>query len=372
MSREPEPARIDRRAALASGGSLLAACVTGGARVDPAPLDGLLAAHAEVLPERAGAGANHYPMAAEVLETLGAPEAIPEAWVRGARGYAGAAPRRAPIDSAASAAVAEALGDAARHGDWLDLFRAELAREPWSAVVARWTPVLTDGVSAALFHGLIRSAHAVRALRTRDTQARRDELASGLAYWASRHLVLAPASDAPPLATPLAALAPRFVAEVEDVPFDDLSARLTRVPLASARGTPRAGSAREELERLVIEAAELFEEMLVAERHRIWLLHMVTAPAAAELLRSELLPADADTLAAAVRQAVAVLWITFGAPCEPRGHLRTETPPWSELLARATASQSVHTLKLIEALARFRHVDDVLCRSVATRFLEWA
>src|SRR5688572_13981895 len=169
---------LDRRQVLASGGVLIVSC---GARRPIAPcapsLDALLEAQARVLPEAAGAGANHYPMAAEALEALGHPECIPEAWRAGAAGYAGPALRVAAVTDGAGI-DAGALGDYGRYGDWLEHFRAELARVPWREVVARWVPRLAPGVSAAIFHGVIRTAHATRALRRRETRARLDELRS--------------------------------------------------------------------------------------------------------------------------------------------------------------------------------------------------
>ena len=43
---------------------------------------------------------------------------------------------------------------------------------------------LAPGLSAAATHGILRTAHAARALSRRDTPERRGELARGLAYWA--------------------------------------------------------------------------------------------------------------------------------------------------------------------------------------------
>lgn len=360
---------LDRRQVLVGGGALVSSCASGArpaeAEDGAVSLDTLLAAHADVLPERGGAGANHYPMAAEALEALGHPEFIEEAWRAGAAGYAGSAPRVAAI-----ADGDEALGDYARYGDWLDLFRAELAREPWRAVVARWAPRLAPGVSAAVFHGLIRTAHAVRALRRRETRARRDELAVALAYWGARYAELPADPAGPDLRAPLAALPHLWLDEAEDVPFDDVHARLARRPLAPAVKLADT-RAQDELDALVREAAGAFLEMLVLERHRIWLLHTVTGPAAAALLVPELNAHDARVLAAYTRQAVAALTIAFGAPYAPGTHLRATTPPWSELTRRAASSRSVHTIKLVEALARHRHVDDPLCRSVAAQWFEW-
>ena len=359
---------LDRRHLLAGSGALVAGCAARGASAEPTDaLDTLLLAQADVLPERAGAGANHYPMAAEALEALDRPELIPVAWRAGAAGYAGPLPRVAPLTDPGAA-----LGARERYGDWLELFRAELARAPWEAVVARWVPHLAPGASAAVFHGLIRTAHAVRALRRHASPARRDELAVALAYWAVSYVELAPDPAGPALRTPLAALRPRWIHEVEDVPFDDVHARLARAPLAPAVEPAALGAdAQAELAALVREAAEAFLEMLVQERHRLWLLHTVTGPAAAALLAPELAPPDARLLAAHARQAALALFLAFGAPYEPRAHLRASTPPWPVLTRRAAESGSVHTIKLTEALLRFRHVDDGLCRSVVAQWLEW-
>ena len=64
-------------------------------------------------------------------------------------------------------------------------------------------------------------------------------------------------------------------------------------------------------------------------------------------------------------------YVAFGAPYSPRAHLRATTPPWAELARRAAVSNSVHTIKLVEVLVRYRDLDDALCRSVAAQWLEW-
>lgn len=78
----------------------------------------------------------------------------------------------------------EALGRKDCHGDWLRHFEAELAAAAFPEVLGRWVPRFAHDVGAFLFHGLIRTAHATRALEQRNTSARRGELARGLALWA--------------------------------------------------------------------------------------------------------------------------------------------------------------------------------------------
>ena len=81
----------------------------------------------------------------------------------------------------------EALGDRKRGGDSVELFRRELAENPWREVLETWWPRLLPGCAGSLTHGLIRTAHAVRSLGTVDdpTELQIDELARGLAFFAT-------------------------------------------------------------------------------------------------------------------------------------------------------------------------------------------
>ncbi len=366
--------KLDRRQFLATGGVGLVSCGTGARLTGPertTRLERLLEAHAEVLPERVGAGANHYPMAAEALEALGYEDSIEDSWRGGAEGYAGPLPRVAPIER-----VEDALGSYDRFGDWLDFFRAALARAPWPSVVATWAPRLAPGIAGATFHGVIRTAHAARALRNRESAARHNELAVGLAYWASRYTEL-PVNESlrgegRSLHATLAGFEHPWLDEDADVDFFAVLERMTRAPLAppvwlEERG-PTPGA---ELDLLVREAASAFLEMLVLERQRIWLLHTVTGPAAVGLLLPEVDPVGARRLVEYVRQAVVAMYAAYGAPYTAGSHVRDSPGDWPTLIRHAAESRSVHTIKLIEALSRFDRDGDPLFRSVAAQWLEW-
>jgi hypothetical protein len=368
---------LTRRTLLGGGGVFLAACRSasrdggrGAGGSDGDALDALLVAHAAARPETAGAGANHYPMAAEALVALGRADAIPSSWHAGVRYYAGPLPRSARDERTASP---PALGEAHRLGDWLDAFTAALALEPWRVVLARWLPRLAPGIAAAVFHGAIRTAHAVRALQHRDTPPRRHELAQALAYWAARHVELpvTGAADRGPLADALAALGPP-ARGLDDVPFDGVMPALTATALAPALSPPRAdGDLHREVRALAHDASTAFLEMLAQERHRIWLLHTVTAPAAVDLLLPHVDAAGGARLVAHTRQAIVAMFRAFGAPFVPRAHVQARPPAWRELVADAAASGSVHTIKLVEALLRCGEPDDPLARSVAAQWLAW-
>ncbi len=80
-----------------------------------------------------------------------------------------------------------ALGQREHGGDWVELFRRELAEAAWRDVLQRWWLRLLPGCAGSLTHGLIRTAHAVRSLRdtAQPTELQIDELARGLACWAT-------------------------------------------------------------------------------------------------------------------------------------------------------------------------------------------
>jgi Questin oxidase-like len=133
---------------------------------------------------------NHAPMAAEALARLGYTDDVP-GWVEHnirMRHYYDPPEPRSELTSV-SEQWEPALGDFSRVADWTELFERELAADPWTTVLTRWWPRLLPGMAAALTHGIIRTAHAVRALALAagDTTLQRRELAHGLGYWAARY-----------------------------------------------------------------------------------------------------------------------------------------------------------------------------------------
>ena len=79
-----------------------------------------------------------------------------------------------------------ALGHYERLPEWLGFYEQLIYDSGWASVAEVWVPRLMPGLASVLFHGAIRTAHAVRAVSTADTGARRAELARSLAYWSAR------------------------------------------------------------------------------------------------------------------------------------------------------------------------------------------
>ena len=129
-----------------------------------------------------GVAPNHGPMAAEALVVLGRDDIV-VAWAdRYRRKLNAMPPSRSPITTKD---WAEALGVIDRFADWVAFFRTQLSEAPWRAVFREWIGRLLPATPSAGAHGLIRTAHALRALGDAETPRRVEELGVALAYWAA-------------------------------------------------------------------------------------------------------------------------------------------------------------------------------------------
>jgi Questin oxidase-like len=136
---------------------------------------------------------NHAPMACEALVTLGLASTVNE-WVDshvsvlGAKFPTFAGTRRAvhPVTPTWSHTFSwkDMLGDYRLLPEWMGYFERAIDDDGWREVVRTWVGRLMPGLASALFHGVIRTSHAVRALDATDTGGRRAELARALGSWA--------------------------------------------------------------------------------------------------------------------------------------------------------------------------------------------
>ncbi|MGH9081667.1 MAG: hypothetical protein ACRDYE_16590 [Acidimicrobiales bacterium] len=242
---------------------------------------------------------NHGPMACEALAALGCDDLV-DPWARRSAALVGEGP--APVEPGpGDFDWQDAFGHYDRLPEWLGFFAASVADDGWAVVVARWVPRLMPGLSTALFHGAIRTAHAVRAVDAADTPPRRAELARALGYWAARFRAGAKPSD-------------------------------------PARGT--------ELVRAVTaEAATGAHHYLAAPN--IFNLHGVTGAMAVELMSPHLAAEDGAAALAQVRADHAAMYGGTGSAATGGAAV------WdAEVVARAAASGDPHQVKLVEASRR--------------------
>ncbi len=326
-----------------------------GSRVWAEPnISARLDAHTRRLPEADPHGSNHYPMAVDTLIVLGRyGEALRH--LRGYRGqYDGKGKSVGPI---AQSDWKPALGGMKRYADWLAFFRREIKQAGVKPALATWCRRLAPGMSGVAFHGVIRTAHAMRAHTREPSGITRAELAAGLAYWASRYLAL-PTTGKP--RDPTRSFTRLFMALAYPWPDKEPPVNYFRVNGASLEVpgfvppvAPEAIKTKpaDDLARLVGACATYFIQMARARRNSMVPLHGVTGPASIQLLLPHV-PRDVQTLLVEhAWQGAAALFTAYGKPMQ--AHRPAKSPEWTTVLARAVQSNDAHAIKLAEAMHRF-------------------
>ncbi|MEZ4232537.1 MAG: hypothetical protein R3B89_25380 [Polyangiaceae bacterium] len=145
-----------------------------------------LHAFAPLYPQRGRSLANHAPMVLDALFAVGA-DARAEAWLARSTPYLKKLPRGNVLGLRERMG---ALGDAERTADWITTFQVELDEQGVERTLRVALPLLAPGALAASFHGVLRTAHALRALSRGESPVRLTELAHGLGSWAAGHQLL--------------------------------------------------------------------------------------------------------------------------------------------------------------------------------------
>ena len=241
---------------------------------------------------------NHGAMACEALAVLDCADDI-DSW---ARRFAQADGARVEPVAPAGFEWRQALGAYDRLPEWIGYFARAIDDQGWAGVVETWVPRLMPALRTALFHGAIRTAHAVRAIDAADTRPRRGELARALGYWAARYRAGQPAG-------------PQGAA-------GDCRAAVVRAAAAGARR--------------------------YLARPNIVHLHGVTGAMAVEILVGHIPTQAAAATLAHVHAEHAALY----AGVEPVAEPRPAGPPGGELAGAAVRSLDPHQVKLVEACRR--------------------
>jgi hypothetical protein len=241
---------------------------------------------------------NHGAMACEALAMLDCADDI-DSW---ARRFAAAGGASVGPVVPARFKWRQALGDYHRLGEWIGYFTQAIDDDGWPAVVAAWVPRLMPALRTALFHGAIRTAHAVRAIDALDTPPRRGELARALGYWAARYADGQPASRLPP------------------------TGDLRMAVVHAAADGARRYLARPDIVRL----------------------HGVTGAMAVEILTAHIPATDGAAALAQVHAEHAALY----AGIEPVTPPHPASVPGSDLAVAAVRSLDPHQVKLVEACQR--------------------
>jgi hypothetical protein len=297
-----------------------------------AVLHELLTTGLRYAPEYRGGLSNHLPMALCALHALGAGEdRLRQFFERYTlRLSLAPAPGRPPAD------WQERLGRLEAYPDLLAGFAARLRDEGVDTTLRAVLPVLMEGVGAAAFHGLIRTAYGVEADHA-------GEVAAGLAYWACRHLPLEAAGPAVPAQRDPAAWLAALAGELADVRIEG------GLIFERMREVSRQGAFARHAPALVIDGAtlpalaDLAAQRYVATRN-FTVLHLVTSCHALRLLLPWLPQRDAALRAYARAYAAGVVasGIALDTPA-------LTMPPlaWPAIAERALASNDDHVIKLV-------------------------
>jgi len=307
---------------------------TATATAPTAALHRLLEANLALPPEYADELTNHLPMALHALAVLGADDDRLHRFFEGyARRFAGrlAEPAGAPV---------------AR--DWLPLrgradglgalratFAARLARDGRDLLLRAVLPALWPGVAAAAFHGAIRTAHAVES-------GHDGELADALAYWAWRWQPLADGDPGPELAPSSWCGALRDAAQSWRAEGCLISHRMAQ---AAATGPYLRLAMRAAITGDLPAQLWAFAAARYAATRNFTVLHLVTGLRALHVLWPWV-----DDPRQALREAVKAVTAAFLAAGVPAADLAPlAARPWSDLIARAIASDDDHVIKLVHA-----------------------
>jgi Questin oxidase-like len=315
-------------------------------------IDEAYAIFARTGPEFGGGLSNHGPMAAEAIAAMHRPDAL----VKWANRYA----KRLEPHPSASARISdadwrEALGKERRVGDWIAFFDESLKETPWREVLDKWVARLAPGIAAAAFHGVLRTAHAARALGDLENETRRRELAEGLGYWAATYQPLPGSLDGPRNALPS-----RAIASVERLPLErrKIGGFLTDGIAALAVFEPFADvvsmvDTRDDVSAFLSDLTETFARVYVNNAVGIGgviaFIHSVTGSRAVRNLSPYIDDATARAAARYAWQASAGLYAAFGTQLP--SHKQPAAPKLSveELIDRAIANADEHAIKFTEA-----------------------
>ena len=322
----------------------------------------------ETGPEFGAGYSNHGPMATEALVALGRGEKVLP-WVLGYRTNLEDLPTSR--QRLGDIGHQDALGRYDLFPGWLDLIRGQVTDFGWRTVVVRWIPTLAGGLSGAAMHGLIRTAHAVRALERYETPERLEELSRALAYWAARYQAL-PATGAERGLLPSRAV--HSVASAQGhiggrLVNDRLAELATFGPFSSAASLVEPVSIDRHLflDDLIRTFADIYlANVQAGSRAAIAFIHGVTGPHAVRLLIDHVDDRTGDELLVRVWQAAAGIYSAYGEPRAVGTYDRDDQRNVEDIVEQAIRTADEHAIKFVEAcLDEHRRVSDPLFLAAA-------
>ena len=301
--------------------------------------------------------ASHHPMAITALDAMGASA---EDMDRFESIYL---PNLEPI---APAVVTIEAGDEAAHlgsprafPEWVAYFSRAIAADGADAVLRRWIDRLSPAIAAGAFHGAIRTAFALES-------GARDELAHGLAYWASVYVCLPEAPAPTGTLSPHEALAALASDPACAGKRHAGGSIVQRTHAATREPQFRACVASVDPDRLTLDEVARALVRAYAASGDFTLLHGVTGTQAFRLLVPY--ASDADAALQDLWASLVSAYIGAGSPpVDGWGLEGADTLDWADIHARAVKREDEHDIKLAYSCWReWQHRGDDLYRRAAS------
>ncbi len=295
-------------------------------------LASLIDAGAQHDAEYRGGLSNHLPMALLALRRLGASDARLSAFA------ATYGTRLEPTPAAQAWPAGDPwpgrLGQRDAWPAYRHLFAQWLTHEEAPDVLAQVLPTLMTGCGGGAFHGLIRTAYALRS----ESMA---ELTDALAYWACIHMPLRVRGAAAVAVGGTAELADAL----EGLPRKAVKAPMISVRMQAAATQPKFAAATDKLriDEQTLPTLAQHAATLYAASGNFTVLHLVTSAHAMRVL----LPFVDEPLAA-----VHGYWLAYAAGCvAASANVGEAAPllPWTRIVKRAIESDDEHVIKLADS-----------------------
>lgn len=314
-------------------------------------------------PEYGGGLCNHLPMALVALDQMGATPSQLNDYQRNHVSWL----ERLPANNRAITPGAWPFRKA-NHAGYVELradFRQRIAADGWEQVLRATLPELASGLTAAAFHGMIRTAMGV-------TARHEGEIASGLAYWAAHWQRLGLVEASSPISADPVELLNRIRDDARFATPGDMPDLIDDQLLAVSRleGFSEITNWLD-VERVTIRNLALAAAQVYGATGHFTALHLVTGAQAGAVLLPYL--ESPKVLLPWLWQGMAAAYVAIERPPLPDADMvamwrNSTVPSWQDLLQRALTETDEHAVKLIySALYLGRLTGDRLFRWLAAR-----
>lgn len=306
----------------------------------PSRIGTLLAQNRELSPEYGGGLTNHLSMGLRALSALGASDQRLVEFAEASLPVLEPL-RRQEATEVTHESFARSLRRPPAFTGFRTLFERELRALGRTEALRKYLPTLLPGIAAAGFHALIRTAYGIRF----DDD---EEIADGLAYWATAFLPLGSLEEPGTQPSPRALLAQ--IRAYPGLGGHELEGRLIleRMQRASElEAFPGAVAALASGADTLAQLATVALRLYTSTGGDFTALHTVTGTHAFRLIQPYLRPGSPGVRY--LWQAFVATYIALGTPEIREPELPATLPEWEAIVTAAVLSNDAHDIKLVDS-----------------------